>query len=220
MPDQTIQNIGQNGADYPNVPATRGSVDPPVAAKGSDGQQGDKKCDRGAGQGTTGTTGLTGYTGGNGGNGGNASSITMTITEMSGHYTLLTQGGNGGKGGIGGKGGPGQTGGPGGSGTSDCGGGPQGGGGPGGKGGTGGMAGKGGDAGAIIIRYQTGSPTFDAKAIAGVHSVQGSGGGGGDPGEGNPKGGLGDGGDTGPNPTDADNGKPGSILINGVKVQG
>src|SRR2546423_9403112 len=119
MADQTIQNIGQNGADYTNVPATRGSVDPSVAGKGTAAQQGDKSCARGAGQGVGGTTGITGWTGGNGGNGGNANSINLTIAEMNGHYTLLTQGGNGGKGGIGGKGGPGQIGGPGGDGTAN-----------------------------------------------------------------------------------------------------
>jgi hypothetical protein len=220
MPDQTIQNIGPDGSNYTEVPATRGSFDPPVAKKGDPAEQGDKTCAKAAGQGTTGSRGLTGYTGGNGGGGGNASSINLTIDEMNGHYTLLTQGGKGGNGGKGGKGGPGQTGGPGGDGTADCGGGPQGQGGPGGTGGTGGGAGRGGDAGAIIVRYKTGSPTFDAKAIAGVHGNQGPGGDGGDPGQGNPNGGVGDGGPSGPQPTDADNGKPGQIVINGTKVTG
>ena len=218
MPDTTIQNIGQDGKDYTDIPATRGSFDPPQAKKGTAGQQGDKTCNVAAGKGDDGTTGLTGYTGGNGGNGGRANSINITVDEMSGNYTLLTQGGNGGKGGKGGKGGPGQTGGEGGDGTDNCPKGPQGTGGKGGPGGQGGNAGKGGDAGSIYVRYKTGSPTFNAKAIAGVHANQGVGGDGGD--AGTPNGGGGDGGPSGPQPTDADNGKPGTITINGTKVSG
>jgi hypothetical protein len=217
MPDQTFQNIGQDGQDYTDIPAARGSFDPPKADAGTPGQDGDKSCSVGAGQGHTGTTGLTGYTGGNGGIGVSSNNITLTISEMSGNYTLLTQGGNGGKGGKGGKGGPGQTGGDGGASTSQCGTGPQGQGGPGGTGGTGGKFGTGGDAGNIYVKYQTGNPTFNATVRAGRAGLPGPGGDGGDRGAGNPLGGIGDGGGLGPTPTDADNGKAGSVFINGVK---
>ena len=217
MPDQTIQNIGQDGKDYTDIPATRGSLPQPKADPGSAGQDGDKSCAVGATQGHTGTQGLTGYNGGDGGIGVSSNTISLTITEMSGNYTLLTQGGNGGKGGKGGKGGPGQIGGDGGAGTSQCGAGAQGQGGPGGIGGTGGKFGTGGDSGDIIVRYQTGNPTFNATSKAGVAGTSGPGGDGGDGGAGNPPGGTGDGGPTGPTPTAADNGKAGSITINGVK---
>lgn len=216
----TIDNSGRAGADYwgDPPPPYPGDIQPPTAAPGNPAQDDGKSCGTQATNGAPGVQGKTGITGKAGGEGGKGQQIKLVVKEMTGHYTCLSSGGDGGGGQTGGPGGTGQNGGPGGVKSDHCDAAGQGPAGPGGPGGLGGDAGPGGDAGDIYITYTAGNPppTFDIQARPGAAGKANNGGSGGNPGSGNPAAGKGDGGKGGKS---ASGGKAGNVYVNGQPVK-
>jgi len=181
-----------NGVPDPSPPGDNGNC-PSSDPNGKTGFSGNNGC-----------TGLTGLLGNIGGDGGNATPIFAIITNTSGTYRYLANGGKGGKGGRGGTGGIGGTGaqgGPGGDGADcQCGqggagnGGRGGMGGRGGKGGTGGKGGQGGPGGwgqDISVTHPAGFTGFTYELFGGAAGEPG------DQGQGGPPGTNGSGGESG-----------------------
>jgi len=189
-----IKIIGNNGADITakgsdGIPGT-----PSPSPNGDPGQ--DQTIDNKKTCKVPATNGHDGVTGGNapndaqnGGNGDNSYSLLMKCSEFTGPtFSLLSQGGNGGKGGDGGTGGKGGDAGNGGLQSTACmksyG---DSKGGIGGSGGTGGKAGNGGNAGSggnITITYDETmtAPTWNLLSNPGNPGSYGTPGAGGDPG--------------------------------------
>ncbi|OCA56091.1 hypothetical protein [Photorhabdus namnaonensis] len=185
---------------------------------GNAGQDNKNSCARAATAGTDGSNGIDGGSGSNGENGGNAEDISLKVGYVTGIVNLASIGGNGGDGGNGGNGGSGGNGGNGGSSTNYCGAGRGGNGGRGGDGGYGGNGSKGGNGGNIYFKYNSGTPTIDAKSVGGSGGARGYGGyrgNGGNGGSGSSYGSVGSSGVSGKDGVVGTAGTKGYVYING-----
>jgi hypothetical protein len=198
---QEINNTGVDGANGTNGTAgTAGAITP----SSSNGAPGSCTASINGGDGVAGSNGSDGSNdAGNGGAGQQASDgSNIFVSDLTVHYSLITNGGNGGNGGAGGGGGAGSKGGKGGNGGTGAAcsctfgvggnGGNGGHGGVGGNGGSGGNGGNGGTAGYISATYRPGNEpstsnhggTGGAGGNAGAGGTAGAGGAGGNGGAG------------------------------------
>ncbi|TDB62106.1 hypothetical protein [Photorhabdus khanii] len=210
-----IINQGNNGSHGANGGS---GGDGKNGSNGNAGQNNKNSCAKAATAGTNGANGVDGGSGSNGENGGNAADINLKVGQVTGVVSLASIGGNGGDGGNGGHGGIGGNGGNGGSSTDYCSAGRGGNGGSGGDGGNGGNSGKGGNGGNIYFRYDSGTPTIDAKSVGGSGGARGYAGyrgSGGNGGSGSPYGSAGSSGVSGKDGVVGTTGVKGHVYING-----